>query len=104
MGGLYFFLFPWNFIIQGIAIVHFIRRRPDTFWLWIILIGGGVGGPGFIAVGGGPGARFFRPSFKGFSPRQRNPEIGYALLGNSSPGKYEKNADFFFLEGQVAPG
>jgi hypothetical protein len=43
MGYFYSFLFPWNFLLQGIAIVHFIRRRPDTYWLYIILIGGSLG-------------------------------------------------------------
>ena len=40
MGFLLFHLFSWwGFLLQGVAIIHFIRRRPDTFWLWIILIG-----------------------------------------------------------------
>ena len=43
MGFFYSFLFPWNLILPAIAIIHFIRRRPDSYWLWIILIGGGLG-------------------------------------------------------------
>ena len=43
MGFLYSLLFPWNLVLQAIAIVHFIRRRPDNYWLWIILIGGWIG-------------------------------------------------------------
>ena len=30
-------------MLQAVAIIHFIRRRPDMFWLWIILIGGWLG-------------------------------------------------------------
>jgi len=50
MGLFYSFLFPWNLVLVAIAIVHFIRRRPDTYWLWIILIGGGLGAIVYIAV------------------------------------------------------
>ncbi len=30
MGFLSYLLYPWVIILQGLAIVHFIRRRPDT--------------------------------------------------------------------------
>src|SRR5438445_110610 len=39
MGSLLFFAFSWwGILVRIVAIVHFIRRRPDTYWLWIILI------------------------------------------------------------------
>src|SRR5437660_7866330 len=63
MGHFYSFLFPWNFMIQGIAIVHFIRRRPDTYWLWIILIGGGLGAIVYIFVEVLPDFGLLRQSF-----------------------------------------
>ena len=25
--------FPYGVILQAVAILHFVRRRPDTFWL-----------------------------------------------------------------------
>ena len=43
MGPLLNIFYPWGIILQGLAIFHFIRRRPDTYWLWIILFGGGLG-------------------------------------------------------------
>jgi len=33
--------YPYGIFLQLLAIVHFIRRRPDTYWLWIIIMGGG---------------------------------------------------------------
>ena len=30
-------LFPWGLLLQALAIVHFVRRRPDAYWLWVIL-------------------------------------------------------------------
>lgn len=33
--------YSFGIILVVIALVHFIRRRPDGYWLWIIMIGGG---------------------------------------------------------------
>ena len=33
----------WGMLLQGVAILHFIRRRPDTYWLYIIIIAGWLG-------------------------------------------------------------
>ena len=41
--GISHLFYPWGFILQALAIIHFIRRRPDGYWLWIILIGGALG-------------------------------------------------------------
>ena len=32
-----FYFQPWGLILRAVAIVHFIRRRPDGYWLWVIL-------------------------------------------------------------------
>src|SRR5215475_13809751 len=66
MGLFYSLLFPWGLILQGIAIVHFIRRRPDTYWLWIVLFGGGLGAIVYILVVVLPYAGLLRQSLKTF--------------------------------------
>ncbi len=43
MGLLSHLFYPWGLVLQGLAIIHFIRRRPDTYWLYIILFLGPVG-------------------------------------------------------------
>src|SRR2546427_5798137 len=50
MGPLLNIFYPWGIILQGLAIFHFIRRRPDTYWLWIILFGGGLGAAVYIVA------------------------------------------------------
>jgi len=42
--------YPWGVILQAAAILHFVRRRPDTYWLWIILVGGGLGALVYIVA------------------------------------------------------
>ena len=48
--GLIGLFYPWGIILQAAALLHFARRRPDTYWLWIILIGGGLGALGYMAA------------------------------------------------------
>jgi len=33
----------WGLMLQAPAIIHFIRRRPDTFWIFVTLMGGAIG-------------------------------------------------------------
>src|SRR5437764_969940 len=48
--GLIGLFYPWGLLLQAVAILHFIRRRPDTYWLWIILFGGGLGALVYIVA------------------------------------------------------
>lgn len=101
--GLLFFAFSWwGIVLQGFAIVHFIRRRPDTFWLWIILIGGWLGALVYIAVEVIPDAGLARQSFKVFPRRKRIRELESAILDNPSAGNYEELADLYLEEGKYA--
>ena len=102
MGYLSLFLYPWNFILQGIAIVHFIRRRPDWYWLWIILIGGGLGAIVYIAVEVLPDLGLLRESVKVFPRRRRIRELEAIILDNPAPGNYEELADLLLEEKKYA--
>ena len=35
--------YPWGLLLWIAAIIHFIRRRPDTYWIFIILFLGPLG-------------------------------------------------------------
>jgi len=98
MGYFYSFLFPWNFILQGIAIIHFIRRRPDTYWLYIILIGGSLGAIVYIVAEVLPDYGLLRTSFKTFPRRRRIRELEAIILDNPSAGNYEELADLYLDE------
>jgi len=102
MLGLYSLLFPWNFVIQGIAIIHFIRRRPDTYWLWIILFGSWIGALIYIFVEVLPDLGLLRDSFKVFPRRKRIRELEAAVLDNPSAGNYEELADLYLEEKKYA--
>ena len=102
MGFLYGLLFPWNLVLQAIAIVHFIRRRPDTYWLWIILIGGWIGALVYIFAEVLPDAGLLRQSFKTFPRRRRIHELQAIILDNPAAGNYEELADLYLDEKKFA--
>ena len=102
MGGLLHLAFGWGLLLQGLAIVHFIRRRPDGFWLWIILFGGGLGAIVYLAVEAIPDFGLLRQSFKVFPRRKRIRELEFAILDNPSAGNYEELADLYMEEGKFA--
>jgi hypothetical protein len=101
--GLLFFVFSWwGILLQAFAIVHFIRRRPDTFWIFIILIGGWLGALVYIVAEVIPDAGLMRQSFKAFPRRKRIHELESAILDNPSAGNYEELADLYLEEGKYA--
>jgi hypothetical protein len=103
MGSLLFFAFSWwGILLQVFSIVHFIRRRPDGFWLWIILFGGWLGAAVYIVVEVIPDAGLMRQSFKVFPRRKRIHELESAILDNPSAGNYEELADLYLEEGKFA--
>ncbi len=102
MGGLLQFVFSWGILLQLLAIVHFIRRRPDTFWLWIIIFGGGLGALVYIAAEALPDIGLLRQSFKVFPRRKRIRELESAILDNPSAGNYEELAELYMEERRFA--
>src|SRR5438270_952570 len=90
MGSLLFFAFSWwGILLRVVAIVHFVRRRPDFFWLWIILFHW-VGALVYIVVEVIPDAGLLRTQFQAFPRRRRIRELERAILDNPSAGNYEE--------------
>lgn len=100
MGSLIQFVLSWGILLQAVAVIHFIRRRPDGFWLWIIIFGGGFGALVYIAVEVLPDLGLLRQSFKVFPRRKRIHELESAILDNPSAGNYEELADLYMEEGR----
>jgi hypothetical protein len=100
--GLLFFWRPWGLILQAFAVFHFVRRRPDWYWLWIILIGGGLGAAVYIVAEVIPDAALLRGSLAGFSRRRRISELEGLIQVNPAIGNREELADLYLDEGQYA--
>src|SRR5262249_47443952 len=90
-----FGFYKFGIIFQVIAMAHFIRRRPDAYWLWIIMIGGGVGALAYIVVEVLPDLGLLRDSFRVFSHRKRIAALEIMVLDNPSAGNYEELAELY---------
>lgn len=82
------FFFGWGFILQIAAVIHWARRRPDTFWLWIIIIGGPIGAIAYFVVEGDFSG--IRHSFRAPSRRRRIAMLRALVRENPSAGNYEE--------------
>jgi len=100
--GLIGLFYPWGLILQAVAILHFVRRRPDTYWLWIILIGGGLGALVYIVAEVVPDVGLLRGSFDAMGRRRRIRDLEAAVLDNPSVGNLEELADQYLDEGRFA--
>jgi len=97
------FLFnPWGIILQALALVHFIRRRPDTYWLWIIIFLGPIGALVYIFIEVIPDIGLLRQSFEVFPRRKRIRELEAIVLDNPAAGNYEELGDLFLEDGKFA--
>ena len=101
MGLLSHLLYPWGLLLQGLAIVHFIRRRPDMYWIFIILFLGPLGALVYIFVEVLPDIGLLRQSFKVFPRRKRISELETMVRDNPSAGNYEELGDLYMDDGRL---
>jgi hypothetical protein len=102
MGFLSYLFYPWGIILQGLAIVHFIRRRPDNYWIFIILFLGPLGAIIYLLVEAVPDIGLVGQSFKVFPRRKRIRELEAAIHDNPSAGNYEELGDLYMDDGDLA--
>jgi hypothetical protein len=100
--GFFSLLFPWGVILQAMALVHFIRRRPDNVWLWIIVFFGPLGALVYIAMEVVPDLGLLRQSLDSFGRKKRIKQLEAVVLENPAAGNYEELADLLLDEGRFA--
>jgi hypothetical protein len=100
--GFFSLLFPWGVILQGLAIVHFIRRRPDNIWLYVIIFLGPLGALAYIGMEVVPDLGLLRQSFDAFGRRKRIKHLEALVMENPSPGNYEELGDLYLEEEKFA--
>jgi hypothetical protein len=84
-------------ILVIVAILHFIRKRPDFYWLWIILLLGPVGALIYLAVEALP--ELTDPgTFKFVARGSRKRELEAAVVDNPSAGNYEELGQIYLDE------
>lgn len=90
-----FYFVPFGIVLQLIALVHFVRRRPDTFWVFVILIGGWLGALVYIAVEVLPDLGLLRELMQVWQHRGRLRELEDLVHENPAPGNHEELGDLY---------
>lgn len=96
MGGLSFLIYPWGLIVQGIALWHFVKRRPENYWFFIIIFGGVLGAGVYVVAEMLPDLGLLRRSFQVFGRRTRIKNLEMQILDNPSAGNLEELAELYF--------
>ena len=102
MGALGFLIYPWGFVVQGIALYHYVKRRPENYWLYIIIFGGALGAGIYVIVEMIPDLGLLRNTFQGFGRRSRIQALETQILDNPSAGNLEELAELYFDQKEYA--
>jgi len=98
-------LFPsWGFLLQILAILHFLRRRPESYWFFIIFFGGFLGASVYILVEILPDLGLLRDTMQGFGRRSRIQKVEADILDNPSAANYEELGELYKDQGQYGKG
>jgi len=93
--------FGWGIILQIAAIIHWARRRPETYWLWIIILFGWPGALAYFLVEGVNYASMGR-TIRGPSRRRRIRTLQALVRDNPSAGNFEELGELLLTERKYA--
>ena len=102
MFGLSHLFYPWGLILQGIAIVHFVRRRPENYWFYVIFFGSFIGASVYIVAEVLPDLGLLRGVFQGFARGSRIKIVETQILDNPSAANYEELGELYKDQKQFA--
>ena len=102
MFGLSHLFYPWGFIVQILAIVHFVRRRPENYWFFVIFFGGFLGAGVYIVAEVLPDLGLLRGVFQGFGRTSRIQIVETQILDNPSAANYEELGELYKDQKQFA--
>src|SRR6201984_3407813 len=102
MFGLSHLFYPWGILLQLLALLHFVTRATEIYFLWIILIGGPIGAGAYLLVEVAPDARLLGGIFQGFGRRSRIQKLEMEILDNPSAGNYEELGELNLEEKKYA--
>jgi len=101
-GVFYYLVHPWGLLLLGAAVVHFIRRRPDGYWLWIILFLPVIGPAIYLCAEAIPDMGLLRGTLKVFPRRKRIKQLEMLVRQNPSAGNYEELGELYLDDGKLA--
>lgn len=98
------FYLSWGLLVQVFALLHFLRRRPETYWLFVILFFGWLGAGVYIVAEVLPDLGLLRGVVQGFGRRSRIEKVETDILDNPSAANYEELGELYRDQGHYAKG
>lgn len=95
MGFLTHLFYPWGFIVQILAILHFVKRRPEAYWFYIILFGGVLGAGVYFVAEVLPDIGLLRGVAQGFGRKSRIKVVETQIIDNPSAANYEELGELY---------
>jgi hypothetical protein len=92
--------YPWGFIVQIVALVHFFRRRPEWYWLLVIFMGGFIGAVVYIIAEVIPDAGLARKAFEGYGRKSRIAIVEATVAENPSVANLEELGELYWDDKQ----
>jgi hypothetical protein len=97
-----YLLYPFGLVLEVLAIIHFIRRRPEMYWIYIIVFLGPLGALIYLIVVALPDVGAVNQVFRGIPRRKRIDQLEAAVLDNPSAENYEELGELYIDEGNLA--
>jgi len=95
--------YPWGFVLQIAALVHFFwRRRAGSIWLWVIFLGGFVGAAAYFIVEVVAEADLFRAALHRRDRRSHISTVEAQILDNPSVANLEELGELYWDEKDYA--
>jgi hypothetical protein len=104
MSGLGHFYFSWGLLVQAFALIHFLRRRPEGYWFFVILFLGWLGAGVYIVAEVIPDLGLLRGVAQGFGRRSRIQKVETDIMDNPSAANYEELGELYKDQGQFEKG
>jgi hypothetical protein len=99
MGFFSHLFYPWGFVVQIAALVHFFwRRRASFVWLWVIFIGGFVGAAAYLVVEVVSEADLLRAALERRARKERISGVEAQILDNPSVANLEELGELYWDE------
>jgi hypothetical protein len=97
-------VWPWGFVLQALALVHFLRRRPEGYWFFVIMFLGWPGAVVYLVIEVAPDFDLLRAMFQKRARQRRIGELNHIVQENSAIGNDRRARRSVFRRRTVRAG
>src|ERR1035438_5079521 len=96
-----FLIYPLGLVLEVVAIIHFIKHRPQMYWIYVIVFLGPLGATIYLVMEALPDIAMFSQTLSGIPRRKRAAELEALVRDNPSAANYEELGDIYMEAGNL---